>query len=95
MVSTQFDDILTQALQLPPDERIALIERLAASFRNARPAATPDESFSEEELAELLHVEPLPPAEIVAAGLLGTWADLGIEDGAAWVNEQKRQQNRG
>jgi hypothetical protein len=53
----------------------------------------PDDNtpLTAEEIAELMRIEPLSPAEIAAEGLLGTWADLNISDGAEWVNEQKRK----
>lgn len=37
-----------------------------------------------------MQVTPLSGAEIVARGLTGTWAHLGISNGADWVNGQKR-----
>ena len=52
-----------------------------------------EETWTEEELAELLRpVPPLTGKEIVEAGLLGGWENSGISDGAAWVEEQRRQQ---
>lgn len=91
--STHFQEALTLALQLPPAERIAIIEELAASFRQEVDVPAPDEDqpLTPEEIKALMQVEPLPPAEVVAEGLLGTWADIGITDGAEWVNEQKRK----
>lgn len=90
--SDQFQEALTLALQLSPSERLAMIEELAASFGDEAFASDEDDApFTPEEIAELMRVEPLPPAEVVAQGLLGTWADKNIEDGAAWVNEQKRK----
>lgn len=62
---------------LPPGEVQIRIERI--------------EPLSEEEVAELLKTTPMTGAEIVAAGLLGGWSDLGIEDGQAWVEEQRRK----
>lgn len=47
-----------------------------------------------EELAELLHPDPLSGPEIVERGLLGGWADMGITDSTAWV-EAQRQNQRG
>ena len=88
-MSTRFEEILTEALELSPLERITLIERLAASF--AATVRDQSQPLSEPELAELMRVEPLSPEEIAAQGLLGTWADQGVEDGAEWVNERKRQ----
>ncbi len=43
-----------------------------------------DEIWTDEELEELLHhVPPMTGKEIVEAGMLGGWKDLGITDGAA------------
>ena len=49
-----------------------------------------DDSLQPGEVTELMTVDPLPPAEIVKQGLLGTWSDLGIVDGAEWVNSNKK-----
>lgn len=85
-----FHDLLAQALQLSSAERLAMIEELAASFRS-QPIPSDQAPLTPDEIAVLMQVEPLSPAEIEAKGLLGTWADLGITDGAEWVNEQKRK----
>lgn len=68
-----------------------MIEELAASFRGEFDVSTAGEDapFTPEEIAELMQVEPLAPADVAAEGLLGTWA--GVADGAEWVNEQKRK----
>lgn len=87
-----FNEILDRALQLPPAEQARLVERLAASMRStlATTAQPPDDlELTEAEQAALLRVEPASPQQIMAEGLLGTWADAGIDDGAAWVNERK------
>ena len=47
--------------------------------------------WSAEELARALQTDPLPGSEIVKAGLVGGWADQGITDSAAWVEEQRRK----
>jgi hypothetical protein len=92
--SSQFDDVLTRALRLSPTERLAMLEELAMSLESVLPSpvAAPgeEEDFDPEEIAELMRIEPLSPEEIAAQGLLGTWADLNIADGAEWVNEQKK-----
>jgi hypothetical protein len=93
-MSTRFEQILIEALQLSPAERIRMIERLAASFGDTSPAGEENEPLSERELAELMRVEPLAPADIAAYSLLGTWSDQGISDGAEWVNEQKRKRKK-
>lgn len=53
-----------------------------------------DVPFTEAELDEMLKPRtPLSGAEIAAKIVAegAAWADLGIEDGAEWVNEQKRK----
>ena len=50
------------------------------------------ENFTEEEIKSLLTFTPKTGAEIVAAGLMGGWQDMGIADPVAWVEEQRRKQ---
>jgi len=91
-ISPEFQETLTRALELSPAERMAMIAELAASFEGEFFAESPssdDQPFTSSEIAELMHVEPLPPAEVMAQGLLGTWASKNIQDGAAWVHERK------
>lgn len=92
-LSPLYEEALALALQLPPAERIAIIEELAASFREsaALDEISGEPALSADEVAYLMQVEPLSPTEIVAEGLLGTWDNQGIADGADWVNEQKRK----
>lgn len=54
------------------------------------------EGWTEDELAELLKPKkPLTGKQIVEkhlkSGVIGSWADEGITDGAEWVNQQKEQ----
>jgi beta-lactamase class D len=95
MADLPFDEIVELALQLSPGEQARLMERLAASVREVLDESgekvTDDEPLTDEEIAEMLKVEPMTGTEIVAAGLTGGWADMGITDGAEWVNEQKRK----
>lgn len=91
-VASAFNDVLEQALQLPPAEQARLVERLAVSMRSTLTSAAVQSDtidWTETERAALLQVEPASPPQIVAEGLLGTWSDSGIDDGATWVNEQK------
>lgn len=76
-------DIVEQAKALSPQERRELINRLLA--------LPDDEVWSEDELAEMLRVEPLTGKEIVEAGLTGGWRDLDIAEGAEWVAQQRRK----
>lgn len=93
MDRTSFEAVMARALELSPQEQMRLIERLAAALQDQPPAEGEVESslLSDAELDELLQIEPLSGAEIVARGLTGGWADLGITDGAEWVNAQKRK----
>jgi hypothetical protein len=52
------------------------------------------QSWTEEELAELLVIEPLTGHEIVQAGLTGGWSDMGITDSVAWVEAQRRKRRK-
>lgn len=54
---------------------------------------TPDttlNTWTQEELEELLAPEePLTGQEMIEQGYFGGWEDMGIEDGAEWVNAQR------
>ena len=73
-------DILEEAKKLSSEERETLAQALIAMNR-----------WSDDELDDLLTVEPLTGAEIVAQGLTGTWNELDIDNGAEWVNVQRRK----
>jgi hypothetical protein len=49
------------------------------------------ETFTEEEIAELLTFKPTSGAEVVAAGLTGGWEHKNITDPVEWVEEQRRK----
>ena len=49
--------------------------------------------WTEEELDDLLRLEPMTGAEIVANGLLGGWEHKGITDPIAWVDERRRKRS--
>jgi hypothetical protein len=53
--------------------------------------------WSPDELERALSVEPMTGAEIVAAGLLGGWADQKIDSGSDWVERRRaeRRERRG
>jgi hypothetical protein len=56
-----------------------------------------DQPWTDEEIKELMRVEPMTGADIVAAGLTGGWDDMGIQDSLEWVQElrRKRRERRG
>ena len=41
--------------------------------------------------SEYLRVQPMTGEEIVKAGLVGGWEDLGITDSQSWLDEQRRK----
>jgi hypothetical protein len=93
MSAIQFDDVFEQAVQLSSAEQARLIERLAGLMRETMISPQPQDTevWTDEQRAAMLTPEPLSGAEVIAMGLVGTWAEMGIEDGADWVNEQKRK----
>lgn len=58
---------------------------------DAQSSQSEPEQWTAKELEELLRVEPLTGAEIVAAGLVGGWENKGITDSSEWVEEQRRK----
>lgn len=67
----------------------ALIASDEEVFENAN-------TWSDDELQQLLkQKQPLTGKQIVEkhlkTGVIGSWADMGIEDSAEWVNQQKSQ----
>ncbi len=92
MTTLSLQQIMTQAMQLSPPEQALLMERLAAALRqrlSESSNASDIPEWTDAERMQMLLPEPLPPAEVVARGLTGTWTN--VADGAEWVNEQKRQ----
>lgn len=77
------EEIVEQVKELSPAEREELSRQIQAMN---------SEVWDEDELEELLTVEPMTGREIVAAGLTGGWRDLDVEDGAAWVEKRRRAQ---
>ena len=54
-----------------------------------------DRPWTDEELADMLKTNPQSGAEIVDwLKKNGGWEDLGITDGAEWVQEQRRKNQR-
>jgi hypothetical protein len=79
MVSLVMDEILERAKTLTPAERLEIIKILASDMQT---------SLLVEETNPVLS-----PAEILASGLFGVWADKGIQDGAEWVNMRKQERH--
>lgn len=80
-------ELYQQARDLTPVERKQLIQLLQSMDDEMVSVDT----WTEAELEELMKIEPLTGAEIVAAGLTGTWENQGIEDGLEWVNQQRQK----
>lgn len=92
---------LSQRAQKSVDEiLLLLLNNYSETLTEAdQDAPNPAETWTEAELAELLTPKPpLTGKEIVekhlASGVIGSWADEGITDGAEWVNQQKEQRKR-
>ncbi|MEO0561777.1 MAG: hypothetical protein AAF125_06670 [Chloroflexota bacterium] len=94
------NEILDLVAELNPDEKRTLLNELQTLVdKDAVSASAPstEETWTQAELDALFRTpsEALTMAEIVQkhveSGVIGSWADMGIEDGAQWVNEQKQR----
>jgi hypothetical protein len=92
MTDATLEEIVAQALRLSPAEQALLLEQLAAALHQTLTVSSvhdETDDWTDEEWAEMFKPKPLPPSEVIARGLTGTWSN--IADGAEWVNEQKRK----
>ncbi|MCQ3930640.1 MAG: hypothetical protein DPW16_09275 [Chloroflexi bacterium] len=98
-MAVNFETLVNEALQLSLEDQARLVTRIVTAMSRQDKDVLPEdiEPLTDEEIAEMLRPEPMTGAEIVAAGLTGGWADMGIADGAEWVQEQrrKRREKRG
>lgn len=87
------EEVVNQALRLAPQDQARRVARVATAMGQELAAPQPEdvEPLTDEEIADMLRPEPMTGTEIVAAGLTGGWADMGITDGAEWVQEQRRK----
>lgn len=73
-MAVNFETLVNEALQLSLEDQARLVTRIVTAMSRR---------------LRILNRSPMTGAEIVAAGLTGGWADLGIADGAEWVQEQR------
>ena len=94
-MSAAYDKIIELLDELTPDEKERLSGKLNHTQQSESTVQEIDDqiepTWTEEELAKLTRIEPLPGAEVVALGLTGGWADMGIEDSVEWLEEQRRK----
>lgn len=98
-------DLLTRQVEnLTPSEQLILMERIIGLLKRQTTSETESadvtdaggevEVWTEEELDELFKPrKPLTGKEIVekhlATGVIGSWADMGIEDSVEWLQQQR------
>lgn len=89
---------LSQQAQKSVDEVLEwLLSNYGQALISADPDVTEDDiTWSDAEIQQLLKPkQSLTGKQIVEkhlkTGVIGSWADMGIEDGAEWVNQQKAQ----
>lgn len=87
--------------QLSEQEQVSVDELLTRLINRYGAITTErdDVEWGEAELANLLQPrEALTGREIVekhlASGVIGSWADMGIEDSVEWLNQQKARRQR-
>jgi hypothetical protein len=75
-------------VELPPNVPAGDVE----VFIQPVDTAANEQSFTPEEIAELLVFTPSSGAQAIADGLTGTWEDLDIDDPVTWVEAVRRKQ---
>ncbi|MCI0711636.1 MAG: hypothetical protein L0154_15885 [Chloroflexi bacterium] len=90
MTDHEFDLLTKQVEKLDYQHQLLLVERLVALIEQHERFSQTEDTWTAEELAELLKPQKaLTGKEMVEQGFIGGWEDMGIEDGAEWVNQQK------
>ena len=87
MADIPFEEILTSVSKLDRAE----LEQLLTVVQDRLSEPDDSEPLTEEEIKALMTPDPLPPKEVIALGLTGTWADMGITDSVEWIQEQRRK----
>ena len=86
------------------DKLIALIDTLSEADRQklaehlaGQPPTNQDfddSAFSEEEINDMMNIQPASGREIVQEGVrsgaIGSWADKGIADPVEWLKQQRK-----
>ncbi len=83
---------VTLPKEVPPGEVNVTLEIPVESA--TEDADWENQPWTEEEIRELMRVEPMTGAEIVAAGLTGGWEEMGITDSVEWLEEQRRKRRK-
>ena len=98
MADMPFEEVLNNALQLDSAELARLMEHLASALHErlaedtANESADDIEAFTPEEVAEMLRPgKKLTFDELIEQGILGGWADMGINDSVEWIQAQRRK----
>jgi hypothetical protein len=75
------------------DGEVELRVAVEESLTQKLPSEFTDEvqSMTDEELEGLLKFEGRTLGEIIESEYIGSWADMGITDSAAWIEEQRRK----
>lgn len=88
---TTYDKLIIEINQLSRAEKVRLAEHLLQVVTHADDAQPDDPPLTVEEIRAWLNGPAKTGAEIAQSDAVGAWEGLGIEDGAAWVNEQKHK----
>ena len=79
-------------VDLPENVQDGEIEVLVSiDIEEATQDSLKERVWTEAELDALINPQPKTGAEIVALGHTGGWADKGITDSLAWLQEQRRK----
>jgi hypothetical protein len=86
ILDTKFEEALKSALALTPSEQARLLRHVAAALSDKLAPSEQAWTVDEGSIKSLTTGE-----KILASGLIGSWADIGIEDSEAWLEEAKQK----
>lgn len=94
-VAQRLQDLSEQKKVTIDEILLRLLDNYASMLTQVEDKEASDETWTEEELAELLKPKkPMTGKEIVEAGLIGGWENMGIEDSVEWVKQQRAARRR-
>jgi hypothetical protein len=90
------NDILALVKPLDTASKRQLIDEIKAmvSAEHLPQPTASDTAWTQEEIEAVINPQPKTGAEIIAAGLTGTWQHLSEQDTVEWLNARKSERRQ-